>query len=275
MPQPTARAARARRARRRAPGRVVDAAGGVAVHTGADCIPCAGDATGEHSPRQANMMARDTVPAAMAAGFEAAEGDLADRLLAALDAAEGEGGDVRGRQSAALVVVPAAGRGVAGALRPAGRGPPRAGHELRRLLALARAYELAGAGRRAAGLRPAGRGRRAVRARRRARARTPTSCCSGPGWRRPTPGDAERGRGRGPPRDRDPPGLAATCSTGSRRTSPPRASASGESSIELAQQITCSWNGRPALPAASRWSTRPGSRPGRPRRRARIGRVAR
>ena len=53
------------------------------------------------------MMGRDTVPAAMSAAFERAEGDLAARLLAALDGAEGEGGDVRGRQSAALLVVPA------------------------------------------------------------------------------------------------------------------------------------------------------------------------
>ena len=111
------------RSPRCARSRIVDAAGRVAVHTGADCIPCAGDATGEHVSAQANMMARDTVPAAMVAGFEAAEGDLAARLLAALDAAEGEGGDVRGRQSAALVVVPREGERLAGPLRPAGRGP--------------------------------------------------------------------------------------------------------------------------------------------------------
>ena len=55
------------------------------------------------------MMARDTVPAAMSAAFASATGALPDRLLAALDAAEGEGGDVRGRQSAAMVVVPAEG----------------------------------------------------------------------------------------------------------------------------------------------------------------------
>src|SRR5919202_4128261 len=85
----------------------VDIQGNVAAHTGASCIPCAGHATGPHWSCQANMMARDTVPAAMSAAFEAAEGDLAARLLAALEAAEGEGGDVRGRQSTALVVVPA------------------------------------------------------------------------------------------------------------------------------------------------------------------------
>jgi uncharacterized Ntn-hydrolase superfamily protein len=123
---------------------IVDAAGRIAVHTGADCIPCAGHATGEHVSAQANMMARETVPAAMVAAFEAAEGDLAERLLAALDAAEGEGGDVRGRQSAALIVVPAAGETWQARfdLRVEDHHDPVA--ELRRLVVLARAYELAG-----------------------------------------------------------------------------------------------------------------------------------
>ena len=123
---------------------IVDAAGRVAVHTGADCIPCAGHAVGEHISAQANMMARGTVPAAMVAGFEAAEGDLADRLIAALLAAEDEGGDLRGRQSAALVVVPAVGEPWQGRfdLRVEDHTDPVL--ELRRLLRLARAYELAG-----------------------------------------------------------------------------------------------------------------------------------
>jgi uncharacterized Ntn-hydrolase superfamily protein len=123
---------------------IVDPGGRVAVHTGADCIPCAGHATGEHVSAQANMMARDTVPAAMVAAFEAAGGDLAERLLAALDAAEGEGGDVRGRQSAALTVVPAEGEAWQARfdLRVEDHHDPVA--ELRRLVVLARAYELAG-----------------------------------------------------------------------------------------------------------------------------------
>jgi uncharacterized Ntn-hydrolase superfamily protein len=123
---------------------IVDPAGRIAVHTGADCIPCAGHATGEHVSAQANMMARDTVPAAMVAAFEAAGGDLAERLLAALDAAEGEGGDVRGRQSAALTVVPAEGEAWQARfdLRVEDHHDPVA--ELRRLVVLARAYELAG-----------------------------------------------------------------------------------------------------------------------------------
>jgi uncharacterized Ntn-hydrolase superfamily protein len=125
---------------------VVDAEGGVAVHTGAGCIPCAGDALGVHWSCQANMMAGETVPAAMSAAFEHAEGDLADRLLTALHAAEGEGGDVRGRQSAALVVVPAEGEPwqTRVDLRVDDHQDPLA--ELGRLLRLQRAYELAGQG---------------------------------------------------------------------------------------------------------------------------------
>ena len=88
---------------------VVDAEGGSAAHTGEGCIPYAGEVVGEGFACQANMMARDTVPAAMASAYRAAEGDLAARLMAALLAAEDEGGDVRGRQSAALLVVPATG----------------------------------------------------------------------------------------------------------------------------------------------------------------------
>jgi uncharacterized Ntn-hydrolase superfamily protein len=123
---------------------VVDAEGGVAVHTGGQCIPCAGDATGAHWSCQANMMARDTVPQAMSSAFERAEGDLADRLLAALRAAEGEGGDVRGRQSAALLVVPAEGEPwqTRVDLRVEDDRDPI--EEIARLLGLQRAYELAG-----------------------------------------------------------------------------------------------------------------------------------
>jgi uncharacterized Ntn-hydrolase superfamily protein len=125
---------------------VVDGEGRVAVHTGADCIAEAGDATGPTWSCQANMMERDTVPQAMSAAFAAAEGSLPDRLMAALDAAEAEGGDVRGRQSAALIVVPSEGevwrRRVD--LRVEDHKAPLG--ELRRLLSLQRAYELAGEG---------------------------------------------------------------------------------------------------------------------------------
>jgi uncharacterized Ntn-hydrolase superfamily protein len=92
------------------------------------------------------MMARDTVPAAMSKAFTTTAGALSERLLAALDAAEGEGGDVRGRQSAAMVVVPAEGepwrRTVD--LRVEDHDVPL--DELRRLLKLQSAYDLAGAG---------------------------------------------------------------------------------------------------------------------------------
>jgi uncharacterized Ntn-hydrolase superfamily protein len=124
---------------------IVDAEGRIAVHTGADCIPCAGHATGAHVSAQANMMARGTVPAAMVAGFEAAEGDLADRLMAALAAAEDQGGDVRGRQSAALVVVPRAGEAWQNRFELRVEDHHEPIEELGRLLRLARAYELAGA----------------------------------------------------------------------------------------------------------------------------------
>jgi uncharacterized Ntn-hydrolase superfamily protein len=123
---------------------VVDARGGVAVHTGAECVPEAGHSTGEHWACQANMMARATVPAAMSAAFARAGGDLAERLMVALEAAEAEGGDVRGRQSAALLVAPAAGEPwqARADLRVEDHADPLA--ELRRLLGLQRAYALAG-----------------------------------------------------------------------------------------------------------------------------------
>ncbi|MEP6954328.1 MAG: DUF1028 domain-containing protein [Solirubrobacteraceae bacterium] len=88
---------------------IVDAGGEVAVHTGKGCIDWAGDQAGEGFSAQANMMASTEVWPAMAHAFEAAAGPLARRLLAALHAAEGKGGDARGRQSAALVVAPAQG----------------------------------------------------------------------------------------------------------------------------------------------------------------------
>jgi uncharacterized Ntn-hydrolase superfamily protein len=92
------------------------------------------------------MMERATVPQAMSAAFAAATGPLQERLMVALEAAEAEGGDVRGRQSAALVVVPAVGEPWRARvdLRVEDHAEPLA--ELRRLLGLQRAYELAGEG---------------------------------------------------------------------------------------------------------------------------------
>jgi uncharacterized Ntn-hydrolase superfamily protein len=84
---------------------MIDSTGSVATHTGRCCIPQAGSFVGESFCTQANMMARDTVWSAMAAAYMAAQGSLAERLLAALDAAQAEGGDLRGKQTAALLVV--------------------------------------------------------------------------------------------------------------------------------------------------------------------------
>lgn len=83
----------------------VDAAGRVAAHTGEGCIPGAGHRTGEGYSVQANLMLTHDVPQTMAAAFEAASGPLAERLVAALRAAQKAGGDIRGKQSAALLVV--------------------------------------------------------------------------------------------------------------------------------------------------------------------------
>lgn len=84
---------------------MVDAQGRAAAHTGAKCIQAAGHEVGEGFTVEANLMDQATVWPAMAKAFRAAKGDLADRLLAALQAAQAEGGDIRGRQSAAILIV--------------------------------------------------------------------------------------------------------------------------------------------------------------------------
>jgi uncharacterized Ntn-hydrolase superfamily protein len=86
-------------------------AGTVATHTGKLCIPAAGGQSGKDYVVQANLMDKPTVWPAMARAFEATSGDLAERMLAALDAAEKEGGDIRGRQSAAILIVKGTGTG--------------------------------------------------------------------------------------------------------------------------------------------------------------------
>jgi uncharacterized Ntn-hydrolase superfamily protein len=122
---------------------VVDSRGGVGVHTGEGCVAFAGNQTGAQFSVQANMMASTEVWPAMARAYEAGEGPLARRLLAALNAAENAGGDARGRQSAVLLVAPAEGepwrRTVD--LRVEDHDEPLA--ELDRLLDLADAYALA------------------------------------------------------------------------------------------------------------------------------------
>lgn len=84
---------------------IVDAAGNVAAHTGSKCIAAAGHQTGDGFSCQANLMEKDTVWAAMADAFTSTDAPLAERMMAALEAAEAEGGDIRGKQSAAMLVV--------------------------------------------------------------------------------------------------------------------------------------------------------------------------
>lgn len=122
---------------------VVDAAGNVATHTGARCIPAAGHRVGEGFSVQANLMEKDTVWDAMFEAYTTTRAPLAERLMAALEAAEAEGGDIRGRQSAAMLVVTGT---------PSGRpwedrtielrveDAPDPNAELRRLLRVKRAY---------------------------------------------------------------------------------------------------------------------------------------
>jgi len=124
---------------------MIDASGAVASHTGSRNIPAAGNRTGRWYSVQANLMRNDRVWPAMAHAFETTPGDLATRMLAALDAAQAAGGDIRGQQSAALVVV----SGDRGA-RPWEKlfdvrvedSPDPLG-ELRRLVTVARAYHAA------------------------------------------------------------------------------------------------------------------------------------
>ncbi len=84
---------------------MVDAHGQVAAHTGQFAIAEAGHIVGDGFSVQANMMLKNTVWPAMAEAYRSAKGELVDRFLAALDAAEAEGGDIRGRQSAAILIV--------------------------------------------------------------------------------------------------------------------------------------------------------------------------
>jgi uncharacterized Ntn-hydrolase superfamily protein len=124
---------------------MVDADGVVANHTGDMAIDEHCEIAGDGYTVQANLMWKLTVCTAMVAAYESAEGDLAERMMLALEAAEGEGGDIRGKQSAAMLVVsndrtqPAWGGRVID-LRVEDLAEPLV--ELRRLLTMARAYNL-------------------------------------------------------------------------------------------------------------------------------------
>jgi uncharacterized Ntn-hydrolase superfamily protein len=123
---------------------VLDATGRVAAHTGEACIPFAGHTTAEGVSCQANIMASERVWPEMLVAYQAAAGSLTTRLLAALDAAEAAGGDIRGRQSAAILVVPAEGKRWETVVSLHVEDHPEPLTELRRLVGVHDAYVLAG-----------------------------------------------------------------------------------------------------------------------------------
>jgi uncharacterized Ntn-hydrolase superfamily protein len=128
---------------------MIDAQGRVDAWTGAKDIQMAGHITGQNFSVQANLMLNDKVWPAMARAFETSKGNLAERMMAALDAAQEAGGDIRGRQSAALIVVTGKPTGKPWAdrvfdLRVDDSSEPL--KELRRLLTLQRAYNHMNAG---------------------------------------------------------------------------------------------------------------------------------
>ena len=84
---------------------MIDVNGSVAAHTGKNCIYAAGHKVGLNFSVQANLMEKETVWMAMANAFEKTEGDLAEKMMSSLEAAENEGGDLRGKQSASLLIV--------------------------------------------------------------------------------------------------------------------------------------------------------------------------
>ena len=128
---------------------MIDAQGRVDAWTGKNDIQAAGHIVGKNFSVQANLMLNDKVWPAMARAFESAKGDLAERMLAALDAAQAVGGDIRGKQSAALIVVTGKPTGMAWKdrtfdLRVDDSAAPLV--ELRRLVKLQRAYNHMNAG---------------------------------------------------------------------------------------------------------------------------------
>ena len=123
---------------------IVDSQGNVAAHTGAKCVPAAGHHVGSNFSVQANLMLNDRVWPAMAKAFEASKGPLAERMIVALEAAQEAGGDIRGKQSAAILVVRAESTGRLWEdklidLRVEDH--PEPVQELKRLLRVFRAYE--------------------------------------------------------------------------------------------------------------------------------------
>lgn len=128
---------------------IIDSKGRVANHTGDKCIAEAGDINGKQYSVQANMMLNDTVWPAMSKAYENADGPLAERMVAALEAAQKEGGDIRGQQSAAILVVPGKSTGKKWEDRKIDlrvEDNPQAVDEIARLLEVQRAYQHMNAG---------------------------------------------------------------------------------------------------------------------------------
>jgi uncharacterized Ntn-hydrolase superfamily protein len=128
---------------------MIDAQGRVSAYTGSKCIPSAGDHVGVGYSVQANLMDNDNIWPAMAKAYEASKGDLAARMLDALDAAQAAGGDIRGMESAAILIVKGVSSGKPWAdkvfdLRVDDHPQPLA--ELRRLVTLQRANNFANDG---------------------------------------------------------------------------------------------------------------------------------
>lgn len=123
---------------------MIDASGQVAVHTGEKCIREAGHHVGDQYSVQANLMEKNTVWDAMAEAYENSKGDLAERMLAALEAAQKEGGDIRGKQSAAIIIVTGKSSGRSYMDRVVDlrvEDHPEPVKELKRLVQVNRAYE--------------------------------------------------------------------------------------------------------------------------------------
>lgn len=128
---------------------MIDAQGNVAAHTGSKCIPAAGHFVGENFSVQANLMLNERVWPAMAAAYQNTSGDLAGKMLAALDAAQAVGGDIRGKQSAAMLIVSGTNTGRPWADRIMDlrvEDHPEPLEELRRLVHVHRAYQHMNAG---------------------------------------------------------------------------------------------------------------------------------
>ncbi len=128
---------------------LIDAQGNSSVFTGSKCIPEAGHIHGKYFSVQANLMLRNTVWQAMENAFKTTEAPLAERLVVALEAAEAEGGDLRGKQSAALLVVRGKSTGQVWKDRSIDlrvEDHPNPLKELKRLLKIHRAYQHMNAG---------------------------------------------------------------------------------------------------------------------------------